>query len=81
LRQAVERGEAERVEETAHMLKGGSGYMGAARMAKICAGIQGLVASGELSRAPELLDELEAEFKRIRPALQSASGMRLPPPS
>ena len=52
LRQAVERGEAQKVEETAHMLKGGSGYMGAVQMAEICAGIQGLGASGELSRAP-----------------------------
>ena len=81
LRQAVERGEAQTVDETAHMLKCGSGYMGAARMVKICAGIQGLVVSGELSRAPELLDELEAEFERIRPALEAASGMRFPPPT
>src|SRR5215218_5537916 len=72
LRQAVERGEAQEVEETAHMLKGGSGYMGAVRMSEICAGLQELGASGELSRAPELLDELEAEFKRIRPALEAA---------
>ena len=54
------------------MLKGGSGYMGAIQMVKICAGIQDLGASGALSRAPELLDELEAEFKRIRPALEAA---------
>jgi two-component system sensor histidine kinase/response regulator len=81
LRRAVERGEAQTVDETAHMLKGGSGYMGASRMVKICAGIQGLVASGELSRASEMLNELEAEFERIRPALQSASGMGFPPPS
>jgi len=72
LRQAVKRGEAQKVEETAHMLKGGSGYMGAVRMSEICAGLQGLGASGELSRAPGLLDELEAEFKRIRPALEAA---------
>src|SRR5215204_3644268 len=72
MRQAVERREAQKVEETAHMLKGGSGYMGAVRMAKICAEIQGLGASGELSRAPQLLDDLEAEFKRIRPALEAA---------
>ena len=72
LRQALERGEAQKVEETAHMLKGGSGYMGAVQMAQICAGIQGLGASGELSRAPQLLDDLEAEFKRIRPALEAA---------
>jgi two-component system, sensor histidine kinase and response regulator len=72
LRQAVERREAQTVEETAHMLKGGSGYMGAAHMAEICAEIQDLGASGELSRAPELLDALEEEFKRIRPALEAA---------
>ena len=41
-------------------------------MVKICAGIQDLGASGELSRVPQLLDDLEAEFKRIRPALEAA---------
>jgi signal transduction histidine kinase/DNA-binding response OmpR family regulator len=71
LRLAVERGETQRVEETAHMLKGGSGYMGAAHMAELCAEIQGLGASDDLSRAPELLDALEAEFERIRPALEA----------
>ncbi len=72
LRQAVERGEAQKVEETAHMLKGGSGYMGAVRMVEICSGLQALGASGDLSRAPELLDALEVEFERIRPALRTA---------
>jgi signal transduction histidine kinase/DNA-binding response OmpR family regulator len=72
LRLAAERGEAQKVEETAHMLKGGSGYMGAVQMAKICAGIQELGASGELSSVPELLDDLEAEFERVRPALEAA---------
>src|SRR5919107_424736 len=72
LRQAVESGGAQNVEETAHMLKGGSGYMGAVQMAKICPRIQDLGASGELSHVSELLDELEAEFKRIRPALEAA---------
>src|ERR687889_737818 len=72
LRQALERGEAQKVEETAHMLKGGSGYMGATRMAEICAEIQALGASSELSRVPELLDTLETEFERIRPALEAA---------
>jgi HPt (histidine-containing phosphotransfer) domain-containing protein len=74
LRQAVASGEAQEVEEISHMLKGGSGYMGATHMAEICAMIQGLSASGELSRAPELLDTLEAEFNRIRPALESRIG-------
>ena len=74
LRLAVERGDAQKVEETAHMLKGGSGYMGAVHMAEICGEIQAFGASGELSRAPELLDALEAEFERIRPALESRLG-------
>jgi two-component system, sensor histidine kinase and response regulator len=72
LRLAAERGETQKVEETAHMLKGGSGYMGAVHMAEICGEIQALGSSGELSHAPELLDTLEAEFKRIRPALEAA---------
>ena len=72
LRLTAEKGEAQEVEETAHMLKGGSGYMGATRMAEICAEIQELGASGELSSVPELLDALQAEFERIRPALEAA---------
>jgi CheY-like chemotaxis protein len=74
LRLAAQRGESQEVEETAHMLKGGSGYMGATRMAEICAEIQALGASGELIRVPELLDALEAEFERICPALESRLG-------
>jgi hypothetical protein len=41
-------------------------------MAEICTEIQALGASGELSRVPELLDALETEFARIRPALEAA---------
>jgi CheY-like chemotaxis protein/nitrogen-specific signal transduction histidine kinase len=72
LRRAVERGDAREVEETAHLLKGGSGYMGAVRMVEICAELQDLGASGELSRAQEVLDALEAEFGRVHPALEAA---------
>ena len=72
LRRAVEKGEAQKVEETAHLLKGGSGYMGAARMAEICTRLQELGDSGYLARAPELLDALEEEFGRVCPALQAA---------
>jgi HPt (histidine-containing phosphotransfer) domain-containing protein len=74
LRLAADRGDAQKVEETAHMLKGGSGYMGAVHMAEICGEIQALGSSGELSHAPELLDALEVEFERIRPALESRVG-------
>ena len=72
MRLAVERGDSQEVEEKAHMLKGGSGYMGAARMAQMCARLEELGASGELSRVPELLDAVEREFGRVRPALRAA---------
>src|SRR5215212_5071318 len=72
IRRAVKRGEAQEVVEKAHMLKGGSGYMGAARMAQMCARLEESGASGELWRAPELLDAIETEFGRVRPALTAA---------
>jgi histidine phosphotransfer protein HptB len=72
IRRAMERGEAQGMEETAHMLKCGSGYMGAARMAQMCARLEEIGASGELSRAPELLDAIEMKFGRVRPALTAA---------
>ena len=72
IRRAVKRGEAQEVEEKAHMLKGGSGYMGAARMAQMCARLEEIGASGELSRVPEMLDAIEMEFGRVRPALTAA---------
>jgi HPt (histidine-containing phosphotransfer) domain-containing protein len=76
LRRAVEGGEAREVEETAHLLKGGSGYMGAVRMVEICTRLQELGISGDLSRAPELIDALEAEFERVHPALRAAVAPR-----
>jgi two-component system, sensor histidine kinase and response regulator len=72
LRRAVQAGDAQKVEEVAHLLKGGSGYMGAVRMVKICAELEELGASGELSGAMRLLDALEAEFGRVHPALEAA---------
>jgi len=45
--------------------------MGARRMAAICPELQYVGASGDLSRVPELLERLEAEFGRVRPALEA----------
>src|SRR5215210_1918033 len=71
LREAVEAGDAEGVKRVAHTLKGSSGNMGAARMSAICAGLQDVGTSGDLARAPGLLEELEEEFGRVRPALEA----------
>ena len=71
LRQAVAEGDAGAVERVAHTLKGSSGNIGAARMAAICAELQGVGSSGDLARAGELLGRLEEEFGRVRPALEA----------
>jgi HPt (histidine-containing phosphotransfer) domain-containing protein len=71
LREALENGDTVALERTAHTLKGSSGNMGAARMAAICAELQQAGASGELGGAAELLDSLEEEFGRVRPALEA----------
>jgi two-component system, sensor histidine kinase and response regulator len=71
LREALKAGDAHGVERTAHTLKGSSGNMGATRMAAICAELQDVGATGDLSGAAELLGSLEEEFGRVRPALEA----------
>ncbi len=74
MRGAVERGDARTVERAAHTLKGSSGNMGAQRMAALCGELQDVGVSGDLTHAPELLEGLEVEFGRVRPALEAAVG-------
>ncbi|MDP9486934.1 MAG: response regulator, partial [Actinomycetota bacterium] len=72
LREAIGSGDASSVGQAAHALKGSSGNMGATRMASICAELEEAGGSRDLTRAPGLLDRLEAEFGRVRPALLAA---------
>ena len=74
LRRALEAGDAESVEQTAHTLKGSSGNMGAARMAALCARLQEAGALGDLSGGAKLLDLLEEELGRVRPALEAETA-------
>ena len=71
LREAIEGNDASSVERIAHILKGSCGNMGALRMSTICAELQDMGHSGELERAPMLLERLKAEFGRVRPALEA----------
>ncbi len=71
LKEASETGDAEAIERVAHTLKGSAGNMGAKRMAAICSELQDAGESGDLSGASELLKVLEAEFERVRPALET----------
>jgi HPt (histidine-containing phosphotransfer) domain-containing protein len=70
LRDAFEKDDAEAVERVAHTLKGSCSNMGAWRMANLCAEFKELSHSGDLTLAPELLDQLQAEFGRVRATLE-----------
>ena len=71
LRRAAEEGDAASIERFAHTLKGSCGNMGAGRMAEICSTLQELGASGDLARARQQIDSLDAELERVRHALAS----------
>jgi two-component system, sensor histidine kinase and response regulator len=70
LREAVEENDGTSVEQATHALKGSSSNMGAQCMSDLCTELQEAGSSGDLTRAPELLDRLEAEFVRVSQALR-----------
>jgi two-component system, sensor histidine kinase and response regulator len=66
IEEAVERGEAESLERAAHALKGNCGTIGARRMARMASDLQNLRRSGDTTQAADLVNEIEAEFERVR---------------
>ena len=77
IEEALQKGDAPAVERTAHALKGGSGSMGARGMSGLCAQLEEVGVSGDLSRAPELLGRIREELGRVERALEAeVSGNR-----
>ncbi|MDQ2671283.1 MAG: Hpt domain-containing protein [Actinomycetota bacterium] len=75
--EALQKGDAPAVERAAHALKGGSGSMGARGMSGLCAQLEDLGASVDLSRAPELLRRIREELGRVERAFEAeVSGDR-----
>jgi CheY-like chemotaxis protein len=70
LREAIEGGDAASMAQVAHALKGSSANMGATRLVTICEELEDAGHSGALERAPALVERLEAEFGRVRAALE-----------
>jgi HPt (histidine-containing phosphotransfer) domain-containing protein len=65
---AVEGDDAAAVERISHTLKGSSGNMGVGEMARIRVRLE---AGRDLSGTPALLERLQEEFARVRPALEA----------
>lgn len=68
LEQAVRRDDAETTRFIAHRLRGGCGHIGARRMEFLCERLETLGRAGVTIGAMELVDDLWAEFARVRAA-------------
>jgi len=71
LPEAAEGRDASPVEKMADTLKGSCGNMRALKMSTICAEPQDIEHSGELSHAIVLVQRLEGELGRFKPALET----------
>jgi len=71
LQEAVAQGDAGRVAELAHGLKGSSAQLGATRMHCICAALQEAGGRPDLRRAAAHVAELQREFVRVHAALEA----------
>jgi histidine phosphotransfer protein HptB len=74
LEQAVRRDDAERTRFIAHRMRGMCGNIGARRMQFLCERLEELGKGGVTSGAVELVDDLWAEFARVRAALGTDSN-------
>jgi PAS domain S-box-containing protein len=73
LRAAVERSDAEEARRAAHTLKSNAATFGAPSLSVLCRELETLGRHGELDAAPALVEQAEAEWRRVREALAGAS--------
>jgi PAS domain S-box-containing protein len=76
LREAAAEGDPEVLEQSAHALKGASASIGAVTLAARCAALEELARGRVLAEARTIVEQLDAEFDRVRDALMSAMPAR-----
>ena len=69
LRATGENGDTGSLARVAHNLKGSSSTFGAAGLPDLCAQLESATSSGDRAEVPRLIDEVGAEFDRVRAAL------------
>jgi HPt (histidine-containing phosphotransfer) domain-containing protein len=69
IRQALKRGVAHDLEAAAHSLRGSASNLGAATMAASCGTIMQLARKNELGPVAALVEKIEADFGKVKPAL------------
>jgi HPt (histidine-containing phosphotransfer) domain-containing protein len=71
LHEAVAHGDAARVEEVAHGLRGSSAQLGATRMTRLCTSLHEDASTQNLSRAAARVADLTREFCHVQAALEA----------
>jgi HPt (histidine-containing phosphotransfer) domain-containing protein len=71
MRQAVERGDAAGLRLAAHSLKSNSADFGAMTLSNLCRELEGLGKAGRLDGAAEKVTQAEAEYERVKAALEA----------
>jgi HPt (histidine-containing phosphotransfer) domain-containing protein len=79
LHEAMAHGDAGRVAEVAHGLRGSSVQLGATRMASLCTSLQDDAGTHNLSRAAAREGDLTREFSRVQAALEAMLQRTQPP--
>ncbi len=77
IRRSAEAGQAEELRRAAHSLKSNSANFGAMTLSRMCRELEELGKNGTLAGAGERLAQAEAEYARVRSALQAirAAGL------
>lgn len=71
LRSALDTGNADELERTAHAMKSSCGNLGAMTLAELCYQLEMVGREGVLESAQSLVERSNAEFKRVTEALES----------
>jgi HPt (histidine-containing phosphotransfer) domain-containing protein len=79
LHEAVAQGDAARVKELAHGLRGSSAQLGATRMASLCTSLHEDAGTHNLSRTAARVADLTREFARVQAALEAVLQQTPPP--
>jgi len=71
MRDAVTHGNCEALRQAAHSLKSTSANLGAAPLAELCRGAEEVARKGAAATEEFRLDAIEAEYERVRAALEA----------
>jgi HPt (histidine-containing phosphotransfer) domain-containing protein len=71
MRQAVERGDAAGLRLAAHSLKSNSADFGAMTLSNLCWELEGMGKAGTLDGAAKKVAQVEAEYERVKPAIEA----------